>query len=330
MLWHSIFYGMAGANKVINNGGTSTDGVEVINKQIGGGSVFADMLEEKQTQQVKETVDASYRIYKEAKNYDVSDIKVTVDKDGELTFDTSKRLRKKTKLDFMKHPPVFNKEDLPIRVIQDNKKIHKKSNLICGYNVVFDPELLPKGLTDYDTTINIERDGITPRFFIEKYINKVVVRSNNNNNRAYLDLYFPLYASQFGKVDAILVSNLHKIMEDKNFRSDLLDFVSIDWVSDKAWNSDDICLFKYNDINPVDINTFDGSFVITFDCNIVNDGTDLTEKYRTKELDDKYAVEAPKREDIDVFTLARKIDRDNEKKDKNIDLNNLETTKLKL
>ena len=104
----------------------------------------------------------------------------------------------------MKHSNVYNPENLPLRTIQDNKQIQKKNNLVGGFNAVFDPEMVPNGLTDYDTTISIERDGITPRFFLEKYAKKVVVR--NNGNRAYVDLYFSIYASQFGKVDAILVS----------------------------------------------------------------------------------------------------------------------------
>ena len=34
----------------------------------------------------------------------------------------------------------------------------------------------------------------------------------------------------------------------------------------------------------------------------------------TKELDEKYQNEAPKREDIDIFTYTRKIERDKNKK----------------
>ena len=188
--------------------------------------------------------------------------------------------------------------------------------------------MAPNGLTDYDTTISIERDGITPRFFLEKYAKKVVVR--NNDNRAYVDLYFSIYASQFGKVDAILVSNLHRIFEEKNLRSDLTDFISIEWYSDKAWNSDDVCHFKYDDIKFINIDIFDGNFVLTFDCNVVKDGIDLAEKFKTEELDEKYANEEAKHEAVDIFTLQRKMKRDEEKQKNDIDLGNLGSTTLKL
>ena len=78
------------------------------------------------------------------------------------------------------------------------------------------------------------------------------------------------------------------------------------------------------------MNLFDGSFVLTFDCNVVNDGTDLTEKFKTKELDDKYAEEAPKQEAIDIFTLMRHEKKKEGKNQKEVDVNNLNDTTLKI
>lgn len=326
LFFHSIFHGMSGADKIIKGPAGSTDGVEVIQQQLGGGSVFADMLAEKKTQQVKETVDTYYRAYKEANNWDTSSVIIINEDENGVTFGGTGALKKKVKSDFSYHIPVFNPDNLQIRTIQDNKQVQKKNNLIGGLNAVFDPEMLSTGLTDYDVTITIERNGITPRFFLEKYTKRVVVREKNN--RAFVDLYLPLHASQFGKIDAILIANLHRIYEEGDFRSDLTDFISIEWYSDKGWNTDDICLFKYDDVKFIGINKFDGSFVLTFDCNIVNDGTDLTEKYRTKELDEKYRIEAPKREDIDIFTYSRHLDR--KKEHKEIDLDNLGNTTFKL
>lgn len=326
LFFHSIFHGMSGADKIIKGPAGSSDGVEIIQQQTGGGSVFADMLEEKKTQQVRETVDATYRIYKESDNWDTSSITITSEDENGVTFGGTNGLRKKVKSDFLNHAPVFNPDNLRIRTIQDNKQVQRKNNLIGGLNAVFEPEMLATGVTDYDVTITIERDGITPRFFLEKFAKKVVVREKNK--RAYVDLYLPQDASQFGKIDAILISNLYKIYEENNLRSDLTDFISIEWFSDKGWNTEDVCLFKYDDIKFIGINKFDGSFVLTFDCNIVNDGTDLAEKYRTKELDEKYSTEAAKRDDIDIFTYSRHLEK--KKENKEIDLDNLSNTTFKL
>lgn len=312
LLWHSFFHGISGADKVIKGPTGSVDGVEIIQQQTGGG-VFADMLQEKKTQQVKEVVDAYYRIYREADKLDVSNLVILGEDEEGLIFGINGEVKKKTKADFMKHPPVFNPDELPIRVIQDNKHLENQYNTSTNIYV-------------YDTTLNIKRDDFLPRFPIEKLTKRIVVRSLREDN-VLVDLYLPSEASQFGKIDAIVISNLRKMMDDKNYRSDLTDFMEFEWYSDKAWNSEDMCHFKYNVDSLIGMNIWDGNIVLTFICKTVYDGLDLTEKHRTKELDEKYIYEAPKRDDIDVFTYARHIEK---KKKENIDLNNLTTTNLKL
>ena len=326
ILWHSLFRGMANADSIIKGQpGVSSDDVGII-REVGGGGVFADMLEQKETQQVVEMRDKYYRVLKEADKWDTSSIQIIGESEDGVIFGNTDGIRKKTKLDFMKHPPVYNPQNLTIRTIQDNKQIQKKNNLIGGYNAACDSELF-KSINDFDVTLTVTRDEFTPRFQIDKYTKRIVVR--NNGNRAIVDFYLPSEASQFGKVDAILIANLHRIKDENILRSDLTDFLTIEWYSDKAWNSDDVCLFKYDDIKFIGADIFDGSFVLSFDCNIVNDGTDLTEKFKTKELDEKYSEESQKQEIVDVFAYARREERKKEK-NKEIDTDNLGNTTLKL
>ena len=165
-----------------------------------------------------------------------------------------------------------------ISAVQAMKHINEEK-----YAIV--PIYMAKDRTWY--TGNMLKDIDVYRDFdsLKKYAKKVVVR--NNGNRSYVDLYFSIYASQFGKVDAILVANLYRMFEEKNLRSDLTDFISIEWYSDKAWNSEDVCHFKYDDIKFINIDIFDGNFVLTFDCNVVEDGVDLAKKFKTEEVDGK-------------------------------------------
>ena len=317
LFWHGLFYGMSGAEKVFKGAVKTYEGIEVSQQQMGG-SVFADLLEEKQTQQVKETVDAYYRIYKESKKYDTSSLIMDIDHEtGEIVFHNTDKLKKKTKADFIQCPPIFNPDNFNVLTIQDNK--HFEDN----YNT--NPAFLYK----YETTLKVFREEFTPRFELDKIVKKMVVRECNND-KTLVDLYIPCEASQFGKIDAIIISNLYTLMNEKKYKSDIIDFIGFEWFSDKAWNTEDIRFFKYNVIDLIGINIFDGSFVLTYYCNIVENGTDLTEKHKTKELDEKYLTEAPKRDDIDIFTYSRKIDRDKEKKNKEIDLDNLTTTTIKL
>ena len=316
LLWHSLFYGMKGADIVIKGPAGSIDSVEII-QQKGNGGVFADMLEEKQTQQVKETIDAYYRIYKESDKWDTSSLAMTIDEEtGEVTFCNTTKLKKKTKSDFLRQPLIFNPDNLKIRTVQDNKHFEDKYNT--------NPAFLYK----YETTLRVFREEFTPRFEIDKIVKKMVVRETTINGKALVDLYLPSEASQFGKIDAIIISNLHTLKNEKKYKSDLTDFIGFEWFSDKGWNTEDICLFKYNVIDLIGINEFEGSIILTYLCDIIEDGKDLSEKYKTNELDEKYSIEAPKREDIDIFTYERHIEK--KKNNKDLDLNNLSNQTLKI
>ena len=320
-LWHSLFRGMASADRIIEAPLGSTDGVEVIQEVCGGG-VYKDMLQGKVTQQVAEARDKYYRIIKEADKYDTSNIRMNINPDNEddIQFvNTTDSLKKKTKSDFMKHCEVYNKEGLPLRTIQDNKHLERHGSI-----GTFE---LPKGIYDYDTTLMILRDGITPRIELEKFATKIVVRTKGEG-RAYVDLYLPTSPGQFSKIDAILISNLKNMWDTKNFRSDLTDFTGFEWYSYHAWNTPEFCLFKYDDIHLVDIDIFDGNYVLVFNCNIVNDGTDMTERLKTKEVDEQYKMKSPKKDVIDIFTLKRRMDKEEKKGD--IDTETLFSTTFKL
>lgn len=336
---HSLFSGLASADNIIESQVSNGDGVEIRQQVNGGGGVLNEMLQGQETQRVVEMRDKYYRILKEADKYQIQLSGLVKDttsiddfenmsledatnplKDPSFGQEIAATATKKVKSDFMKHSPVYEEEGYRLRVIQDNKKFQKHNNFDC---------VIPTGVTDYDTTLTVERDGFMPRIEIDKFVSKMVVRQKDDTDRAMVDFYLPTEASQFGKLDAILISNIFGMMESQNFRSDLTDFKTIEWYSDKAWNSEDVAHFKYDDPHLISINVFDGNFVLTFDSHIVEDGKDLTEKYKTKELDEKYASNAPKSDTIDLFTMKRHIEAD-DKKDKDIDLDNLGNTTLNL
>lgn len=316
LFFYGLFSGLISADKMISTQTTSLDSLNTIQQNLNNGGVFSDMLETKLTQQVKETVDAHYRIYREADKYDTSSIRIISEDENGVVFSPVTKLKKKTVSDFMKHPPVYNPENAKIRTIQDNK--HMEDKYQTNPNILF----------GYDTTLTVERGDFTPRFKLEKLVKKIVVRECEDN-KSLVDLYVPSESTQFGKIDAIVISFLHKYMEEKNYNNDLVDFISFEWVSDKGWNVEDLLLFKYIVKKLYSIDKFDGSFVLTYVCEIIEDGKDLTEKYRTKELDEKYANESPKNNAVDIFAYERKIKRDNAKKNE-IDIENLGTSTIKI
>ena len=312
LFWYSLFYGMETANKMMTsqNGDMSDNG---IHQNISTGGVMEDLLEQRVTKEVEELREKHYRIIKEADKYDPKTIVMTFDEDGNPVFSNTDHILKKTYADFMKHPPVYETDDTQLRTIQDNKTFEKETS-IGNIHV-------PNGLYDYDTTLSVKRGNILPRIQIDKFVTKMVVRNRKISDRVFVDLYLPTSASQFGKIDAILISNLYSMFESKNYRSDLTEFDEIEWYSDKAWNSDDMCLFKYDDIKLIDIVVFDGSFVFIFDCHIISNGDSIVEKYMTEEMDEKYANLAPKSNAADLFAVKRRNDKINEENN-NINLKN--------
>lgn len=316
LLFHGLFHGMKGADEVISQSANYGGGSTEIVQQKGLGGVMEDMLIGQETQQVKETRDAYYRVLNEADKYSVTIVGDLSDDAVDSDKPLSTKTRKKTAADYLKHSNFYNPDNLKIRVIQDIKILPKESNFAGNFT-----------LSEHELTVSnieIERDGFIPRFELERYANKIVVKTKSKK-KARLDFYTTIYASQFGKVDALFIAELNKIRDQKLFRSDTTALKKVKFISDKAFGSDDLCLFEYKNIEFKGIEVYDGNFVLQFDADIVSDGINITEKYRTKELDDKYLSNAPKQDAIDLFTLKRHID--NEDDDNGL---NLTKTTLKI
>jgi hypothetical protein len=279
IVWNLLFFGMKGADNAIF-GRTESNGETVFERHDSAGGVFQDLLEQKVTQEVEELRDKNYRVLRESDLYDTSDIDLQMDSDGNITeFKNAKRLKKKTKYDFQKHTPVYDGEN--VLIIQDNRKFDSTTSNMSA-------------LYDYETLLDISRDGITPRFYLEKFITKIVIREHYCENKKYVDLYVPSEASQFGKIDAMLIANIYRMWSEQNYRSDITDFTGLEFISYKAWGTEDLFQYKFKKPTLIGIEIFDGSFVLVFDCETEIYGKYIPEKFKTESLDDKYKLKSPK------------------------------------
>lgn len=304
VFFHGLFHGLKGADEVISQSASYGSSDTEISQEQETHTAVQDMLRGEETQRVQELRYEYYKTLIESKNYHV-DITGGFD-DGDST-PLKAVARKKTALDFTLKIDVYNPEKLPIRVIQDNKLIPKHNNFV--------PEDFYKyGNDDYVSLFNFERDNFIPRFKLENYINKIVVR--NNGEKVYLDLYTTMYASQFGKVDAIFIANLNELKKTGNKKSDITTLKEISFITDKAHGENDLCEFKFQNIEYKGIYAFDGNFVLTFEADMVSDGISVIEKYKTKEIDEKIKTKAvrdnAKKNGIDIFALKRDIDKKEE------------------
>lgn len=309
----SIFYGMRGGDAVIE-APPSTDGSEIIiTKETG--SVAQDLLGGKINERVQELRDKYYRVFREANKYKTELVPI-LDEDGEVLSFNEVTVRKKTNAELIEHPKVYESEGYSLRVIQDNAAI--EPSLEEDLKSLFNGEIKITN-PDFHTTLEIIRDDkFIPRFKIEKLITKIVARnSNTDKTKARVDLYFPMFPQQFNPIEGAVVNVIKTLYESEHYKSDLTDALGFKWITYRAWNSDDIMLFEYNNANLIEIVKFNGFYVLSYECTIVNDEFDLIEKYKTKSLDAKYAEEALKKDNVDISAAKRRIEKEKQHENSN-------------
>lgn len=282
---NSFFWGMKNADNTIVNENTGS----AYNQEAVKG-LYKDLLEKNETDEVKEFRDSYYRILKKADEFKVV---------SALNKDTGKeeiKISQKTMADFMSHPKIMENGLKPI-LIQDNF-IMESDKPEDYFN-----------LYAYNTLLEIKRDGYKPKFEIEKFVKKIIIKEYTEKQYR-IELYVNMYASQFGKIDAILISALYDVMQGKSFDKTFLSFDSLEFITNRAWNSKNMHKYKFKNIEFVGIRPFDGNFIIEYDAEAEIFNEDVTEQYKTKELTEKYKNETPKQKAVDIFAIERKMKKD--------------------
>ena len=309
LFFHGLFQGLRGADVTMLSQVSGEDGDDQeVSHKLEINSVYNDLLRERKTQEVMETVDMSYRVAREANKYEVTII-------GDLGDDSvgsDKELRavavKKVAMKYDKHPEVYNEHMYHVTLIQDNKKIQEVSNLSATAEDFI--RALRLNGEDYETLMTLKYDGFTPRFRLEKFIKKVVIRETKSGKQK-VDLYIPTEAGQFTKTDAILIAELHRIMDNKVKKVDFLDILALSFVTDKAFGAEDYVWYNLAFLKFKKISIFDGNFVLTFEIGATQT-SDIVEAHRTESLDKKYEEMAPRKDGIALEDVGA-IERRNEK-----------------
>jgi len=293
--FYSLFFGLKSADEIISKKATFKDD-DGIHQEKKGGGVFADILEEKQTQEVKEMRDTYYRVLKEADKYEV---KITGfqknDDDNDNTLWLSASATKKGIT--IPHCEVLETKGYNVEVIQD-RKTYENDSESRGKEA-----LLCEEIKDVKNEIFIIERDFMPKFQIEYLIQKAVVKKRKSDGKRKLELYFSIYTRQFVKTDSLFIAEMKRIMEEK-YKSDLFEFKTFEFTTDKSFGVDSLHRFKFkiNKFNKISI--YDGHYVAEFDVTTLID-EDITEKYKTKELTEKYENKAPKHDGVDINTIIR-------------------------
>ena len=173
-----------------------------------------------------------------------------------------------------------------IILVQDN-------SIICN-NVYEELERINSYGGERKYILKCERKSPT-RFRLEEFVKKIVVKKNKENN-VYLHLYVSEYADEYNLIlTKGFINEIDKIFNKKiSCDSDIFNIEKIWFITQNAYNYDDLFKFEYNNIKFDNIVKFDGSYVIILNANVLVDGEDLVKKYHNKNIEDKYKNKEPK------------------------------------
>lgn len=146
----------------------------------------------------------------------------------------------------------------------------------------------------YEKPINITRE-VPPKFKIENYAEKLHVKSVDEVNGEFLlEFYLSKYPDPHDRKTNLLISDIKKIIEKYRYNS-MLDFKSVEYVTNNTVGVQDYLYFKFDIIKFEKITEFNRFYVIKFLAKVIENGIDLVEQYVSPEMEEKYNNKAEKK-----------------------------------
>lgn len=277
MLWYGMIYGMkATEDEMFHQSGISVDSGSTINQPVSEHSVAKALLRGELTQEVQELRYRTYKVSQEAKTYNYY----------------SPKLAKKKNVNDYKYAEdsILKDDNREIITIQDNRiEVENVTDALIrmGDSIVFTEKP-----DKYHIQI-IRGDDVFPRFKIENYITKIVVKQGDSEDTAVLDMYVSKYPNDKKKLSKPFIREVEKV-KDGLINTDIFDIKSLMFETLNAYHMPDMMRFEFNHLKLETIIEYEGSYVIRFNSKIVDGGTDLTEEFYEPQMAKKYETKAKK------------------------------------
>lgn len=278
--WYGLFWGLKETNDDVftQSGIHNTSGTE-INQQINENRLSNDLLKGEVTKQVEELRYRTYKVDREAKNYEFfSPLKaIKFDKQDSkfVNYDKSDGLELIT---------IQPNECQTADVWDAIKDVDFKKE---GYTDNKDEYHLDVGRFDIDNdyTIKVERDFM-PRFKIEKFTTRLVVKKLDEKDGVVLEFYVDKYPKDSLK-SIYFIKEIERMLQ-KYEKSDIVDLTRVSFITSHAFGKEDMLQYKFDHIYYRGIREYDGHYIISFRGHMFVNGQDLTKQYYSKSMDDKY------------------------------------------
>lgn len=253
----------------------------------------------------QEVMDLRWRMYKVIQETDGLTTQITgYEADGtpitKTTIKDTKKGLKKVKMDTY--------DTYPLEFVIPNDEIVTSSNDIMNnkYIEVFD-----------EPTINHDEEGVivsathgkisgeeyyfshktekpiiinsemTRRFYLESFTKKLNVR-NISKTEKLLEFYVSIYPDVDNRTSRLFLSELKKIIDNNNRKSDIIDVKEVGFITYKAIGVNDFLEYKYEITSFDKIIEYNGNYVIKFIAKPIINGEDILTKYKQTELELKY------------------------------------------
>lgn len=273
---------------------------------------LADALDRGEiTQEVKELRWRMFKVLEASDKMLISSL--SVDDEGYHTLDVKKvdpvamqvRLRKVKVDDFDDYPleMVIDNKDVTLGgmdAINDEMKIYDLVERKANIKEVSGVTTTTLGIIDsesYHSSIKGEKPvkvirELRPKFEIEKYTKKLNVRKINDSERL-LEFYVSIYPDEYDRTSRMFLSELKRVIKNPRI-SDMIEISSVGFTTYKSIGVKDFHQFQYKITGFDKIVEFNGHYIIKFKADVIVNGEYLLEKYRLKELDEKYTKKESK------------------------------------
>ena len=262
IFFYGLFYGMKSTEDTVlhQTGLTNSPGASVI-KEIDDQRISKALLKGEVTQQVEELRYRTYKVDKESKDFEYYAPTLALKKDRQDK-------------NFMKYD---DSDGLELITIQPNdvlvETVSETLEQVGGRGK----------RTQY--RIKIKRNFV-PRYKIEEYITRLDVKKLDENH-VILDMYVSKYPNDKDFKSKGFVREVEKIRDEK-IKSDILDYEEISFITNHAYKLNDMVKFVFKNIWFRGIIEFDGHYILKFKASLQQDVLDLTKKYFSKTMEEKY------------------------------------------
>lgn len=252
----------------LHQSGVDSDAGTAINQQVTENRVSQALLRGEVTQEVVDLRYRTYAVARESAHYNYF----------------SPTLAKKKKPSNVSSMHIENADNREIVTIQDNKvavETVTESLLRIGSDGKY-----VKRQNEYNIQIT-RGEYATPRFRIEDFMKKIVVKKGDDEWTAVLDMYVSKYPDDKDVRSKPFIRELERIL-DTGIRSDMFDIKSVSFETYKAYGLDDMLRFEFGDLQLACIMEYDGDYIIRMVASIVDGGTDMTEEFYSERMAKKY------------------------------------------